>query len=208
MSFYQPSLSTAEQKHRSKSSRMSLWGGHSHDISGYGRPLTFNEIKTIFRWLRSISVDFLYNNGQGPPLKELHNHYYENLQIILKYYDKNVHSLKKKVEKLMAQLDDQVKKLGKDYSPKRYVTVLQRQKTIMGNSSSKKRMELENQVKIEQNTPYEKTTELLDIVLRILIAKGEGKYVRACQATRKKKEHELETKRKVNAAIKGKRLSK
>lgn len=107
-----PSLSTAEQKHRSKSSRMSLWGGHSHDISGYGRPLTFNEIKTIFRWLRSISVDFLYNNGQGPPLKELHNHYYENLQIILKYYDKNVHSLKKKVEKLMAQLDDQVKKLA------------------------------------------------------------------------------------------------
>lgn len=86
--------------------------------------------------------------------------------------------------------------------------MLQRQKTIMGNSSSKKRMELENQVKIEQNTPYEKTTELLDIVLRILIAKGEGKYVRACQATRKKKEHELETKRKVNAAIKGKRLSK
>ena len=70
-------------------------------VSGYGRPLTQAEIEAVFKWLDALCVDFFHNKGEGPPLAELKNEYYQNILLIPAFYDKSVSELKDEVQRLI-----------------------------------------------------------------------------------------------------------
>lgn len=174
-----PQLSIAKSK--LAQTKKSLWKMSSApSILGYGRSLTTVEVSIVFKWLDSLCVDFFHNGGEGPPLEDLNNKVYRNLQEIPKYYDKTSLELKNEVKKLTPlyykHLDKLYKANGSNVEVSRHFTTVERRKTIMA-SSKKKRTAIEKEIKNYEKDPLERSAETLDIILRILITKGEIDYV-------------------------------
>ncbi|CCD24884.1 uncharacterized protein NDAI_0E00680 [Naumovozyma dairenensis CBS 421] len=203
-----PSLSSSDHKHRLRSARSSIWNSSTLDIVGYGRPLTPLEQATIFMWLSNLGIEFFHNDGQGLPMTEVENAYYQNLKKIPHFYEMSVRDLKAATNDLMT---DYVKHLKLIYSNKNYGTsvkrigtTVERQKTIMANATKLKRQQIREEIQKEQVDPLEQSVEALKIVLRILITKGESDYVHKCVKQQIKEKKQLSLQMKLDAAIQGK----
>lgn len=209
-----PSLSKARNKRLSGSK--SFFGNvsaalhNTYVVPGYGRALTLVEVETVFSWLHALCVDFFHNNGEGPPLSDLKNSHYQTLLLIAAYYDKNPAELKQEVERLSPSYAKYIKKLAFGLNnhtrlSKRLVT-LARKETIMANASKKARLKIQQQIEQDQNDPLERSSETLDIVFRILLAKGEADFVSQQLAIRSKMKKSVATEKLVKAAVQGQRL--
>lgn len=208
-----PSLSMAKIK--KMQSTKSLWGNAMHalgnsSVVGYGRPLTQREIEVIFIWLNALCIDFFHNGGEGPPLDDLKNKYYQTILLIPVYYDENISELKNEAERLAPEYTRylQLKTLGTN-SPKAITTrskTIARKKTIMANATRKNRKKAEMDIRNDESDPLERSAETLDIVLRTLMAKDEVDYVQKQLHNRKKIRKSLTTERRVQAAVKGQKI--
>ncbi|GCE99748.1 hypothetical protein ZYGM_003365 [Zygosaccharomyces mellis] len=208
-----PSLSMAKIK--KMQSTKSLWGNAMHalgnsSVVGYGRPLTQREIEVIFIWLNALCVDFFHNGGEGPPLDDLKNKYYQTILLIPVYYDQGISALKKEAERLAPEYTKylQQKTLQVD-SPRATSTrskTIARRKTIMANATRKNRRKAEMDVRNDESDPLERSAETLDIVLRTLMAKDEIEYVQKHLHNRKKIRKGLATERQVQAAVRGQKI--
>ncbi|SCV04451.1 LAME_0H18536g1_1 [Lachancea meyersii CBS 8951] len=150
------------------------------------RPLTQIEVHTVFEWLRALCVDFFHNNGEGPALKDLKNKHYQALLFIPVYYDKSVVQLKAEAETLHQEYRNLLfstndnKDAQNDTAPKllgKRTKSIARRKTVLANASRKRRVQLDKEIEAAENNPLDSVTATQDILLRILIAKGETDYV-------------------------------
>lgn len=212
-----PFLSSAKSYGASIMKSKTLWEnamdvamGGSSTVAGFGRALTQNEIDVIFEWLRYLCIDFFHNNGEGPPLTDLKNQHYQNLLLIPVFYDKQSKELYEEVDRLAPEyikyLQDRnyfefEKQLPKAKSKR--ANTIARRKTIIANSSKKKRMEIEKQIKDVENDPLEISATTQDIVLRILLARGELEYVYNNLDARERISKSIATERLVKAAVSG-----
>lgn len=210
-----PSLSSGKSKRLSGSktffgNAVSAAWGSSNTVPGYGRALSLQEVETIFSWLHALCVDFFHNGGEGPPLSDLKNSHYQTLLLIPAYYDKSVSELKSEVDRLTPNYVKYIKDLTFGLNShrrlsKRLVT-LARKGTVMANASKKSRLKIQKEIENDQNDPLERSSETLDIVLRILVAKGEADFVNQQLAIRSKMKKSVATKKLVKAAVQGQRL--
>lgn len=208
-----PSLSMAKIK--KMQSTKSLWGnamsalGNS-TVVGYGRPLTQREIEVIFVWLDALCVDFFHNEGEGPPLSDLKNRYYQSILLIPIYYDQGLAALKKEADRLSPEYAKylQNKTLGTNFhrTMSTRSRTIARKQTVMANATKKNRKKAEMDVERDESDPLERSAETIDIVLRTLMAKGELDYVQRQLSGRKKIRKSLATERKVQAAVRGQKI--
>ncbi|ODV58318.1 uncharacterized protein ASCRUDRAFT_21699, partial [Ascoidea rubescens DSM 1968] len=160
------------------------WKILSNQIAKIGkntRALTMNEIDTIFSWLDSL-CSFFYNDGDGPPLKELKGSAkYQLLFLIPINYDSGADEIIKEVEGLSEEV-------LKELTERNYFDIndsnnssnganssnagtIARSKTVMANGSARARKETENEAKKAKSIISYISKE--NILLRILITKGE-----------------------------------
>lgn len=142
--------------------------GHG-SVPGFGKPLTRSEVDCVFLWLDSL-CEFFHNQGEGPPLQELENFTFQQLQQIPKYYDWEVSKLKEEVNNLTP---DSLKSInGRDYG-----TGPVRKKTIVSQGSKANRRratEAEEEIKRD---PAVARAAFENVVLRILLTRNESSYV-------------------------------
>lgn len=210
-----PPLSAARGKRLSGSktffgNAVSAALGNTYTVPGYGKALTQLEVETVFTWLHALCVDFFHNNGEGPPLSDLKNGHYQTILLIAAYYDKGTHELKREVERLSPNYAKYIKELSFGHNnrsrlSKRLVT-LARKRTVMANASKKARTKIQKEIENDQNDPLERSSETLDIVLRILLAKGENDFVSQQLAVRNNMRKSVATEKMVKAAVQGQRL--
>lgn len=196
-------------KHKLAHAKKALWNmGSTSSVLGYGRPLTHTEIEVVFKWLDAICVDFFYNNGEGPGLELLKNAEYQNLLLIPIYYDKAGMELKKEVARLLPLYYKYISVLteSSEVEVSRHLTTVQRRKTIMANSSKAKRLQYEKDLRLTEASSQERALATLDIILRILITKGEIEYVYKQLHERKRKIKQINVANLVNQVSQGKKI--
>lgn len=196
-------------KHKLAHAKKALWNiGNTSNIMGYGRPLTNIEMEIVFTWLDALCVDFFYNDGEGPPLESLKNTQYQNLLLIPIYYDKPVTELKKEISQLTPLYFKYIDKLteSSQIEVSRHLTTVQRRKTIMANSSKAKRSQYEKEFNLIEKSSQERAYTTLNILLRILISKGELEYVYKQLHERKLKIKQINIDALVNQVSQGKKI--
>lgn len=196
-------------KNKLAHAKKALWNiGNTSSILGYGRPLTKNEVEAVFKWLDALCVDFFYNNGEGPPLDSLQSADYQNLLLIPKYYNKAAMELKKEVGQLSPIYYKHITHMTdvSEVEVSRHLTTIQRRKTIMANSSKAKRLQYEKELHLTEESNEEKSLATLNIILRILISKGEIDYVYRHLHERKQKIKQINVANLVNQVSQGKKI--
>ncbi|AJU09326.1 hypothetical protein H824_YJM1450O00439 [Saccharomyces cerevisiae YJM1450] len=179
-----------------RSAKKSLWENTlstTKTVSGYGRPLTQAEIEAVFKWLDALCVDFFHNKGEGPPLAELKNEYYQNILLIPAFYDKSVSELKDEVQRLIPLYEEYLKWF---YLKKTPITFANKS----AGTISRKKSLAANIVK-EPKEQLERDAEVMNIILRILIAKGQHDYVHRILHDRKELVNTMKNRRAVSRAV-------
>ncbi|CAI4036581.1 hypothetical protein SMKI_15G4290 [Saccharomyces mikatae IFO 1815] len=179
-----------------RSAKKSIWENtisSTKKVSGYGRPLTQTEIEAIFKWLDALCVDFFHNKGEGPPLAELKNEYYQNILLIPAFYDKNVSELKDEITRLIPVYEEYLKWF---YLKKTPITFANKS----AGTISRKKSLAANIVK-EPKQQLERDAEVMNIILRILIAKGQHDYVHRILHDRKDLVNTMKNRRAVSKAV-------
>ncbi|CUS23544.1 LAQU0S10e02850g1_1 [Lachancea quebecensis] len=212
-----PFLSDAPRAYQRSMKNKSIWE-NAVDVAKLGmntslgseRPLTQIEIDTVFEWLRALCIDFFHNNGEGPPLTDLKNMHYQALLLIPVFYDKNVSELKSEADAL--NRDYRKSMFGVNHhegdgprranSNLRRANTLARKRTIIANSSRKRRLEVDKEIKASEENPAENIVSTQDVILRILIAKGEAEFVLESLSLRERVSKALRTEQIVKAAKK------
>ncbi|CAI4052217.1 uncharacterized protein SKDI_15G4330 [Saccharomyces kudriavzevii IFO 1802] len=190
-----PALNSAKIN-RLRSAKKSLWENtisSTKTVSGYGRPLTQAEIEAIFKWLDALCVDFFHNKGEGPPLAELKNEYYQNILLIPAFYDESILELKEEVKRLAPAYEEYLKWF---YLKKTPITFANKS----GGTISRKKSLAANIVK-EPKEQLERDAEVMNIILRILIAKGQQDYVHRILHDRKDLVNTMKNRRAVSRAV-------
>lgn len=176
------------------SSTFATLGGNSN------RPLTQIELEVTFEWLKTLCVEFFYANGEGPPLEKLQDQRYQRLLLIPVHYVTDSSQLMEELQQLVPVVNKYIKeknyydisdslnnnsnstnkskqnKTSNSLKLTRSGTVA-RSKTIMAQGSAQARAKAEKEVKEAESDPLAIKAEVEDIILRILIAKGEKHYV-------------------------------
>ncbi|EJS41610.1 YOR296W [Saccharomyces arboricola H-6] len=190
-----PSLNSAKTNIL-RSAKRSLWENtisSTKTVSGYGRPLTQAEIEAIFKWLGALCIDFFHNKGEGPPLAELKNEHYQNILLIPAFYDKSISELKEEVKRLIPVYEEYLKWF---YLKKTPITFGSKS----GGTISRKESLSVNIVK-EPKQQLERDAEVMNIILRILIAKGQHDYVHHILHDRKDLVKIMKNRRAVSRAV-------
>ncbi|KAL3235051.1 Uncharacterized protein RNJ44_02839 [Nakaseomyces bracarensis] len=208
-----PPLNTISSSGIINSARKSIWRNSvssNSSIAGFGRPFTEIEVKIVFMWLDAICVDFFYNNGEGPDLDKLKNFNYKKLLYISQYYNRSVLELKKKVaaleldydKYLLNSLENGLTSLAdlRERSNK-----ISRNATIMDNSSKKNRENAKSQSEKERKDPLRDAVGELEVILRILVTKGEFHFVYKCVNKMNDLRKKVGNKRRAREAALGKR---
>lgn len=183
----------------------------THSITG-NKPLTTTELETVFSWLNFLCFDFFHNNGAGPPISDLKNDHYQALLYIPNYYDADIDQLIEDVEQLAPAYIQTLRdknNIDTGLAPKRAGTMLRartvlRSKTIAANATAKARAKAAKEAKEAQADPYAADAQLEDIILRILIARGEKRFVADRLHQREKLALSIATERIIKAAAEGK----
>lgn len=178
------------------SSAANIWQVASNTIAAsfngnLRRPLTSIEIEVVFEWLKILCVQFFYNKGEGPPLEQLQDARYRNLLFVTPYYDTNVPQLIEESQRLISVVNQYIKQKSNFYeipenstSSKAQAKVkltrsgtIARSRTIMAQGSARARQQAKKDTKEANADPFMWQAEKEDIILRVLIAKGESQYV-------------------------------
>lgn len=208
-----PPLTSISSSGIINSARKSIWrnsGSSNSSIPGFGRPLNELEVKIIFMWLDAICIDFFHNNGEGPSLEKLKNSNYKKLLYVPRYYSKSVLELKKKVTSLESDYEKFLNStLESDLASlanlREKSNRISRHATIMENSSKKNREIARDQSEKEQKDPLRQAVGKLEVILRILITKGEFHYVYKCINKMNDLRKKVGNKKKAREAALGKR---
>lgn len=206
-----PFLSCAKLNENVNSKSKTIWEnavtiamGNFNNIIGFGRSLTQNEVEVVFDWLRALCIDFFHNDGEGPSLEDLKNHHYQTLLLIPVFYDKSIKELKNEVESIFPQYMECLRNRTlhafehnvNSASISQVIDSIQYTKTTRRNSKDQNRKIEQDQLDIFLSTQ--------DIILRILVVKGEWKYVSQTLERRDKMSRQIATKGMIKAAIRGK----
>ncbi|KAK6456182.1 uncharacterized protein RJT20DRAFT_128003 [Scheffersomyces xylosifermentans] len=181
---------------------------------GISKPLTNNELETVFAWLNWLCIEHFHNNGNGPPIADLKNEHYQALLVLPVYYDSDVDYLFSEVDRLSPafvtalrnrnNFDTEDRSEGS--TPRRgglsRAGSLIRNKTIMANATAKSRERAMKEAK-EARSEILAQTSIEDIILRLLIVKGEKSYVAKRLDQRERLAHSLATQRLARAAAEG-----
>ena len=198
-------------KIESSPARNSLWSG-TPTISGYGRPLTEGEVEVVCQWINYLCVEFFHNKNEGPPLAALKNDYYQSIIMIPVLYGENTAQLKKEVDRLNPYFYQYLKsKFGGTANKKqlsRQLSHLERRQSSMKNrfSNSEAEKALEKVEAVAQSNALDREVDTLNIILRILIAKGELEFVKAQLGQRNYKKKAMQLGTVVASAAMGNKL--
>ncbi|AET38188.1 uncharacterized protein Ecym_2462 [Eremothecium cymbalariae DBVPG len=185
---------------------------YNNNIVGFGMTLTQREVDIVFEWLRALCVDFFHNSGEGPPLQALKNQHYQNLLLVPVFYDKSVEELESEVERLMPLYEQYLDhrncfEFSRHSNFNNHRTSrgppLPRRDSVWAHSSKTKRAQAAAAVRQLENDPLEVSAVTQDIILRILLAKGQSKYVYDTLNHRSKLAKAIATKKLVQAAVRG-----
>ncbi|GMM38359.1 hypothetical protein DASC09_056980 [Saccharomycopsis crataegensis] len=188
-----PPLSSARNSLVSESNN-NIWQNAIASLGGNSnRPLTQIELEITFEWLKILCVEFFYANGEGPPLEKLQDHKYQTLLLVPVHYVTDVSSLVEELQQLIPSVNRYIKEknyydisdlTGITKGPKSKDSIkltrsgtVARSKTIMAQGSAKARAQAKQEVKAAETDPLAVKSETEDIILRILIAKGQKSYV-------------------------------
>ncbi len=153
------------------------------------------ECEIVFIWLRSLCNEFFYNNGEGPSLETLQNNKYQELMLVPAYYDNDTYSLKQEVDNLTPMT-------MKMMNEKKFISfdqLVKRNNTVMGHRNRKVVAKTEKQIaEVRRKMPHED-----DIILRILLVRGETDFVFRRLKQREKISRSLATERMARAAADG-----
>ncbi|SCU85140.1 LAFA_0D14070g1_1 [Lachancea sp. 'fantastica'] len=205
-----------ERNSNSKNKAKTIWE-NAMDAAKHGinattaseRPLTQIEVHTVFEWLHALCFDFFHNNGEGPAIKDLKNKHYQALLFIPVYYDQPNTQLKAEAENLLQEYHKllfnivDTTDIGNSAAPKfagQRAKSLARRKTILANASRKRRVQLDKEIEVAENSHLDKVTATQDILLRILISKGECAFVARNLEARESLDKALLTQNIVQAA--------
>lgn len=185
----------------------------------FGKQLTNNELETVFSWLNFLCFDFFHNGGNGPPIKDLKNQQYQTLLLVPVYYDREVSFLKEEVERLspafvmalrgrnnfdgIGPSNSTQGRPGSSMKDQRSASIV-RHKTILANATVKSREKAEKDAQKAKSDPIATQTLTEDIILRLLIIKGETSFVARRLEQREKLARSIATERLARAAVEGK----
>ena len=191
--------------------RNSLWGSSS-TINGYGRPLTEGEVEVVCQWLNYLCVEFFHNKSEGPPLAALKNDYYQSIISIPALYNENAARLKKEVDRLNPYFYQYLKSKFSGTANKkqlcRQLSHLERRQSSMKNrfSTSEAEKALEKVEAVAQSNSLDREVDTLNMILRILIAKGELEFVKSQLGQRNYKKKAMQLGTVVASAAMGNKL--
>lgn len=189
--------------------------GNSIGISGFGKLLTNPELETVFSWLNFLCLDFFHNGGNGPSVKDLKNLQYQTLLLLPVYYDGDVEFLTQEVERLSPAFIQSLRDRNnfdnfqnKDKLPKRRGSLgragtLVRSNTIGANATAKARAKAVQEVQEANLDPISAQTAAEDVILRVLLIKGEKGFVARRLEQRERLAHSISTERLARAAAEG-----
>ncbi|KAH3903192.1 uncharacterized protein SCODWIG_01209 [Saccharomycodes ludwigii] len=196
-----PMLSTASIGYFHSIKSKSVWenamasvsGGIKNYVPRYGRALSDIEMEVVFQWLRTLCIDFFHNKGEGPPMEDLNTQFYRNMMLIPVFYDKSIEELHGEIDRLIPKYIEYLETrnhlsgvvshshghtLDNTGDNKLQKTqIVARKKTIIGNSSRRRRNEIEKQIKEQEQDTLEVTSQTTDVVLRVLLSKCDFGYV-------------------------------
>ncbi|ABN67422.2 hypothetical protein PICST_48230 [Scheffersomyces stipitis CBS 6054] len=183
-------------------------------ISGFGKMLTNNELETVFLWLHFLCKEFFHNDGYGLPMSDLKNEQYQALLVLPVYYDSRLDYLEQEVDRLSPAFVSALRNRNNFDNDASLPSIngaqkglsragsLIRSKTIMANATSKSREKAMREAREARSEIVTQTT-IEDIILRILIIKGEQKYVAKRLDQREKLAHSIATQRLAREAAEG-----
>ena len=183
-------------------------------ISGFGKMLTNNELETVFLWLHFLCKEFFHNDGYGLPMLDLKNEQYQALLVLPVYYDSRLDYLEQEVDRLSPAFVSALRNRNNFDNDASLPSIngaqkglsragsLIRSKTIMANATSKSREKAMREAREARSEIVTQTT-IEDIILRILIIKGEQKYVAKRLDQREKLAHSIATQRLAREAAEG-----
>lgn len=208
-----PSLSSISSSGLVNSARKSIWRNSissNPTISGFGKPLTEEDISIVFKWLDALCIDFFHNEGAGPSIENLKNVKYTNMLNIPKFYGTSVPELKKLILQLEKSYDQYLDHIyNQDHATIQLIRTqtmgVSRHATIMGSSTKATREQLKDIIKEEEHDPLKISADKMDVILRILLAKGEFHFVYKNLERRKKLLKKMENKRMARNAAMGKK---
>lgn len=211
-----PNLVLAKTLHLLQAPLSSSWHAVSTTIANVtstitgAKSLTTTEMDTVFSWLNFLCFDFFHNNGHGPPLRDLKNDHYQALLYIPNYYDADTTDLKLEVERLSPAYAQTLRDKniidGVVEQPKvvlRAQTMI-RSNTIAANATARARAAAADDAQAARADPNAANAQMEDIILRILIARGEKRFVADRLAQREKLAQTIATERIIRAAAEGK----
>lgn len=187
-------------------------------ISGFGKLLTNNELETVFAWLNFLCFDFFHNGGNGPPVAELKNEHYQSLLLLPVYYDRELEFLFLEVDRLspayVKSLRERNNFTEADTKPQENkgktrarafsrAGSIARSKTISANATAKARERAKREEQEAKADPMAAQVLTEDIILRLLLVKGERAYVARRLDQREKLAHSIATERLARAAAEG-----
>lgn len=186
-------------------------------ISGFGSLLTNNELETVFAWLTFLCFDFFHNNGNGPPVAELKNEHYQSLLLVPVYYDRDNDFLMLEVDRLSPafvqvlreknNFKDVDEKPSKSQKPRlralSRASTLARSSTIGANATARARERAKREAQEAKADPMATQVLTEDIILRLLLVKGEKTYVARRLDQRERLAHTIATERLARAAAEG-----
>lgn len=177
--------------------------------------LTHNEVEIVLSWLHFLCFDFFHNNGNGPAIADLKNELYQSLLLIPIYYDRDIEFLCQEVERLSPAFTTMLReknKTGKrfgaglNFSGVRRSETLVRDNSIRANATERLRRKARNEIQRAKSDPVTAQTLTEDIILRILLAKGEKLFVLKRLEQREKISRSIVTEVMARAAAEGKFL--
>lgn len=180
----------------------------SMNYLGFGKTLTANEIETVIGWINFLCIDFFYNEGNGPPVEALKNDQYQLLLLIPVYYETDVEQLKLESERLapayLETLRDKNNVFASDAAKLRSrAGSIARRLTIRANATAKERARAEKEARELRADPLTAQTSAENIILRLLLLKGDKAFVAWRLEQRERLAHTIATERLARAAAEG-----
>lgn len=210
-----PPLSSAIMKDGETSGSSALWKSALASLGGAGeRPLTQVELEVVFEWLRILCIEFFYANGEGLPLEKLQDQRYQRLLLVPVHYVTEVELLLEELRQLSPKVDKYIKEKNyiaiagpRQMNLKSKAGTIARSKTIMAQGSSRARAQAKKDIKEAQADPLAIAAETEDVILRVLIAKGQKTYVKKRMENRGVIARSTQTEMLAQAAASGYRIN-
>ncbi|KAM9924974.1 hypothetical protein OXX59_004178 [Metschnikowia pulcherrima] len=180
---------------------------------GFGKTLTSNEIETVIGWLNFLCFDFFHNAGNGPPVHDLKTEQYQSLLLVPIYYDSDTSSLINEADRLSPAFLQMLREKnnvyvagsnGEDAAKLRSrAGSIARSSTIQSSATAKARELAAKEKEKLSHDPLVAQTSAENIILRLLLVKGEKAYVCRRLEQRERLAHTLATERLAKAAAEG-----